>query len=201
MVIPPLVGQAEQARQVQAGVLIGELSTALESYKLDNGLYPTTEQGLNALVKPPVSTHDASRHSIERIPLDPWKNSFIYLSPGSRNDRNRGYDLISRGPDGIESDDDTIFPGYPDIFAAARQDDRIALQAFLDQKPDLIGARDREGNTPLFSALKEGSPETVKFLISRGADVTSDGLTPLKIAAGRGDREVLNLLKQCRAKE
>ncbi len=107
MVIPHFVAQAEQAREAQARVRIYELSVVIESYKSHHGKFPTTEQGLNALVTPPAHPPGEITPYIDRVPPDPWKNSFIYVSPGRGN---RGYSIISRGPDGIESEDDIIFP-------------------------------------------------------------------------------------------
>ena len=101
-VAPKLVGREEQAKQVKARVDIQGLETALKLYKLDNGRYPTTEQGLEALVEPP-DTGKAAENWREggyiekgKIASDPWGNDYIYLSPGSHGD----YDIISYGADG-----------------------------------------------------------------------------------------------------
>ncbi|MFP4226771.1 MAG: type II secretion system major pseudopilin GspG [Desulfobacterales bacterium] len=101
-VAPKLVGREEQAKQVKARVDIQALETALKLYKLDNGRYPTTEQGLEALVEPPdtgkVPENWREGGYIEKgkIASDPWGNDYIYLSPGSHGD----YDIISYGADG-----------------------------------------------------------------------------------------------------
>ncbi len=101
-VAPKLVGREEQAKQVKARVDIQGLETALKLYKLDNGMYPTTEQGLEALVRPPetgkVPENWREGGYIEkgRISKDPWGNEYIYLCPGSHGD----YDIISYGADG-----------------------------------------------------------------------------------------------------
>ena len=101
-VAPKIMGRPEQAKQVKAKVDIQGLETALKLYKLDNGSYPTTEQGLEALVSAPDSGKAAKNWReggyVEKgkIPKDPWGNDFVYLSPGTQGD----YDIISYGADG-----------------------------------------------------------------------------------------------------
>lgn len=101
-VAPKLVGREEQAKQVKARVDIEGLETALKLYKLDNGMYPSTEQGLEALVTPPESGEIPKNWRkggyIEKgkISKDPWGNEYIYLCPGSHEE----YDIISYGADG-----------------------------------------------------------------------------------------------------
>jgi general secretion pathway protein G len=97
-----LTGQTEEARRTQARVQIESFGTALALYKLDNGSYPSTEQGLNALVEPPT-VGDLPRKwrqggylEKSKVPSDPWKNEYIYLSPGLHGD----FDIISYGDDG-----------------------------------------------------------------------------------------------------
>ncbi len=100
--MPKIMGRPEQAKRLKAKVDIQSLETALKLYKLDNGRYPTTEQGLEALVEPPSSgpSADGWREGgyIEkgRITKDPWDNEYVYLSPGVHDD----YDIISYGADG-----------------------------------------------------------------------------------------------------
>jgi general secretion pathway protein G len=78
------------------------METALKLYKLDNGVYPSTEQGLQALVEPPTigrlprKWREGGYLEKSRVPLDPWDNDYIYLSPGVHGD----FDLISYGADG-----------------------------------------------------------------------------------------------------
>ena len=101
-VAPKIMGRPDQAKQVKARVDIQSLETALKLYKLDNGHYPTTDQGLEALVRKPDSGKTAKNWRtggyIEKgkIPKDPWGNEFIYLSPGSHSD----FDITSYGADG-----------------------------------------------------------------------------------------------------
>ncbi len=110
MVVPNLSGQGKKARLSAARVDIeSNLATALDVYELDNGKYPTTEQGLKALIQKPTSAPEpinwnGSYLKKKKIPKDPWKKEYIYVSPGIHNPDE--YDLSSYGPDGVESDDD-----------------------------------------------------------------------------------------------
>jgi general secretion pathway protein G len=105
---PKLMGRTEQAKRTQARVQMEGLETALKLYKLDNGVYPSTEQGLQALVQPPESGVIPRKYRkggyLEKgkVPTDPWGNEFIYLSPGVQGD----YDIISYGADGVPGGDD-----------------------------------------------------------------------------------------------
>jgi general secretion pathway protein G len=105
---PKLMGRTEQAKEVQARVQIEGLETALKLYKLDNGAYPTTEQGLQALVERPetqnVQQNWRKGGYLEKgkVPKDPWGNEFIYLSPGIQGD----YDITSYGADGVPGGED-----------------------------------------------------------------------------------------------
>lgn len=108
LIAPRLIGRTEDAKIVQAKVQIEGFETALKLYRLDNGFYPTTEQGLQALVQQP-ETSPAPRKwrsggylEKSRIPQDPWGNEFVYLSPGTHGD----YDIISYGADGVQGGDD-----------------------------------------------------------------------------------------------
>jgi len=107
MVLPRLIGRSDQAKKAAAQVDINtNIATALKLYDLDNGNFPTTEQGLGALLaKPSISPAPENWNGpyIERKPLDPWGRSYIYKSPG---DHRPDYDLYSLGKDGKESDDD-----------------------------------------------------------------------------------------------
>jgi general secretion pathway protein G len=108
LIAPRLIGRTEDAKIVQAKVQIEGFETALKLYRLDNGFYPTTEQGLQALVQRP-ETSPAPRKwrsggylEKSRIPQDPWGNEFVYLSPGTHGD----YDIIFYGADGVQGGDD-----------------------------------------------------------------------------------------------
>ena len=112
MVVPNLAGRGEQARRAAAKADIDtNLSTALDLYELDNGRYPTTEQGLAALLQKPTASPEPANWSgpylkKKKIPQDPWGKDYIFVSPGSHNTEE--YDLSSRGPDGVESSDDIV---------------------------------------------------------------------------------------------
>ncbi len=108
MVVPRLVGKSEEAMKKAASADIkGNLSLALRLYEIDNGRYPSTEQGLTALISkpttPPVSENWKGPY-VEQEPLDPWRRPYQYRYPG--NHPPRDYDLYSLGPDGKEGGDD-----------------------------------------------------------------------------------------------
>ena len=104
MVVPRLRGVADRAKRTKAQADIQELKQALDRYYLDNGSYPTTDQGLQALVAPPTGGRLPSNYEqggyIEKLPSDPWGNQYFYQSDGST------YALKSFGPDGVQSADD-----------------------------------------------------------------------------------------------
>ena len=104
MVVPRLRGVADRAKRTKAQADIQELKQALDRYYLDNGSYPTTDQGLQALVAPPTGGRLPSNYEqggyIEKLPSDPWGNQYFYQSDGS------SYALKSFGPDGVQSADD-----------------------------------------------------------------------------------------------
>ncbi len=102
LVLPRILGQEEKAKVEASKVQIRALEDALDAYKLDNGFYPTTDQGLDALIhKPevgriPAKWRDGGYLKPARIPKDPWGKDFVYLSPGNEG---REYDIISYGAD------------------------------------------------------------------------------------------------------
>ena len=110
MVIPNLAGRGEQARKAAAKADIeSNLSTALDLYELDNGKYPTTEQGLISLIQKPSTPPEPIKWNgpylkKKKIPDDPWGHPYVYMAPGEHNAEE--YDLSSRGADGVESSDD-----------------------------------------------------------------------------------------------
>ncbi|MCM8757786.1 MAG: type II secretion system major pseudopilin GspG [Candidatus Omnitrophica bacterium] len=104
MVMPRLTGRAEQARITAAKADINvNIATALKLYELDNGRFPTTDEGLNALLNPPASSPNWNGPYLEKKPIDPWGRPYQYKSPGQHR---QDYDLYSLGKDGIESLDD-----------------------------------------------------------------------------------------------
>ena len=102
LIIPRIMGRPEEARQMKAQVQIESIETALRLYKLDNGSYPSTEQGLQALVEAPTvgelprAWREGGYLEKGKVPKDPWGNDYVYLSPGVHGD----YDLSSYGAEG-----------------------------------------------------------------------------------------------------
>ena len=110
MIVPRLSGRADQAKiAVAQSDISANIATALKLYQLDNGNYPTAEQGLNALVsKPstePVPGNWAGPY-VEQEPIDPWGNPYKYRFPGTNN--KSGYDVYSLGKDGVEGTEDDV---------------------------------------------------------------------------------------------
>lgn len=101
-VVPNIMDRPEQARVVKAQQDIKALENALRLYKLDNFAYPSTDQGLEALVKRPEGNPKPRNYNpkgyLEAVPQDPWGNEYFYLSPGEHGD----IDLYSFGADGAE---------------------------------------------------------------------------------------------------
>jgi len=103
LVLPKILGREEEARVSSAKLQIKSLENALDGYKLDNGFYPTTDQGLDALIKKPETGRipnkwrDGGYLKPARIPKDPWGQDYHFYSPGNEN---REYEIISYGPDG-----------------------------------------------------------------------------------------------------
>lgn len=106
--IPKIMSRPDEARIIKAKNDIKAIESALKLYKLDNGFYPTTEQGLEALIKKPDSEpipqnwKSGGYLDSNNTPLDPWGHKYIYRSPGEDG---RDYDIISYGADGKEGGD------------------------------------------------------------------------------------------------
>lgn len=100
IVVPKIMGRTDEARRTTAKVQLKNIEEGLHLYKLDNGVYPSTEQGLSALVtKPTIGTipqHWREDGYLPKLPKDPWFHEYVYISPGSHGD----YDLMSYGADG-----------------------------------------------------------------------------------------------------
>jgi len=103
LVVPKLMSRPDEARQMKAKMQIESIETALKLYKLDNGSYPTTEQGLQSLVEAPTTGNippkwrEGGYLEKGKLPRDPWSNDFVYLCPGLHGD----YDITSYGADGV----------------------------------------------------------------------------------------------------
>ena len=108
LIVPRIMGEPEKAKRLKAKMQIESISTALKLYKLDMGVYPTTEQGLQALEEAPGTENDANRWRkggyLEKgkVPKDPWGNEFVYVQPGGKGD----FDLSSYGADGVAGGED-----------------------------------------------------------------------------------------------
>ncbi|HUN59925.1 MAG TPA: type II secretion system major pseudopilin GspG [Candidatus Binataceae bacterium] len=100
IVVQNLRGATDKAKRIKAEADISSFKTALDRYYLDNGSYPTTDQGLPALVSAPTTGKVPSDYPdggyIEKIPSDPWNNPYVYQSDGN------SYVLKSYGADGVE---------------------------------------------------------------------------------------------------
>ncbi len=100
LVVPKVMSRPDEARVVAAKQDIASLAQALKLYRLDNKRYPTTEQGLQALVSRPAQTPVPDNWKgggyVERLPLDPWGKAYQYLNPGLHGE----IDIFSYGADG-----------------------------------------------------------------------------------------------------
>ncbi|WP_204578595.1 type II secretion system major pseudopilin GspG [Citrobacter cronae] len=108
LVVPNLMGNKDRADRQKAVSDIVALENALDMYKLDNHRYPTTEQGLEALITAPEISPQAENYNtdgyIRRLPADPWGNDYILISPGEHS----AIDISSVGPDGEAGTADDI---------------------------------------------------------------------------------------------
>jgi general secretion pathway protein G len=112
IVVPKLTGRSEDARISAAKSTLNNMRTALSMYEVDNGKYPTTDQGLQALLSKPGGAPEPKNwkgpylQNLSEIPQDPWGNPFAYLCPGAKNAS--GFDLFSAGPDGQPGTEDDV---------------------------------------------------------------------------------------------
>lgn len=101
LIVPNVIGRPDEARVTVAGTDLRTISAALKMYRLDNGRYPTSGQGLGALVEKPTTAPVPSNWSAEGylpdLPVDPWGASYIYRNPGKSG---IGFDLMTYGRDG-----------------------------------------------------------------------------------------------------
>ncbi|MBF0204881.1 MAG: type II secretion system major pseudopilin GspG [Desulfamplus sp.] len=109
LIVPRLMGRTDEAKIVKAKVDISAIETGLKLYRLDNGTYPTTEQGLLALIEEPGTEplpskwyKDGYIEGKKQIPKDPWGREYLYLSPGVHSE----YDILSYGADGAPGGED-----------------------------------------------------------------------------------------------
>ncbi|HUS73733.1 MAG TPA: type II secretion system major pseudopilin GspG [Sedimentisphaerales bacterium] len=103
IVMPRILDRPEQARRMKAKVDIRSIESALALFKADTGRFPTTSEGLEVLVSDPGIKGYNSDGYLDKAPLDPWGNRYIYLSPGVYG---KDYDLESYGKDGEDGGTD-----------------------------------------------------------------------------------------------
>jgi len=107
IVVPKFTRRTEQAKLTAAATEISYLGVTLDAFEVDCGRYPTTEEGLKALIEQPSNADGWYGPYIERgVPKDPWGNTYLYRYPGRHN--TSGYDLYSFGPDGQDGGGDDI---------------------------------------------------------------------------------------------
>ena len=108
LIIPRIMGRPDEARRAKARIQMEAIETSLKLYKLDNGNYPTTEQGLQALVEAPTigtlpkNWRQGGYLERNKVPKDPWDNDYVYLCPGVHGE----FDLSSYGADGQPGGED-----------------------------------------------------------------------------------------------
>lgn len=107
IVVPKFTGRTEQAKLTAAQTQISNFGTALDSYEVDMGSYPDSNEGLDALLHKPANADSWRGPYLKQdIPVDPWGNAYIYEFPGKHAEGR--YDLMSLGPDGRAGTDDDI---------------------------------------------------------------------------------------------
>ena len=103
LVIPKIVGRSEQARATAAHADIAGIKTALDAFEVDNGFYP---RSLQDLLQAPSNAKNWHGPYLDKLPVDPWGNAYVYYFPGKHN--SSSFDLLSIGPDGKEGTDDDV---------------------------------------------------------------------------------------------
>ncbi len=100
LVAPKIIGRTDQARQTKALADIKAIEEAMKLFKLDNGFYPSTGEGINALVQPPARARRYNPDGyLDKVPLDPWGQEYAYFSDG------HDVRIVSFGADGVEGGD------------------------------------------------------------------------------------------------
>lgn len=101
IIVPQFLSRPDEAKVTKTKVDMRSIEEALNLFKLDNGFYPSTDQGLKALVEKPTIGRIPTKYSVEgylkKVPMDPWGNAYVYLSPGLNS---LNFDLLSYGADG-----------------------------------------------------------------------------------------------------
>jgi general secretion pathway protein G len=106
IVVPKLAGRKEQANVAKAKADIANYKMALSNFEVDNGRFPTTDEGLKALVEKPADMSNWKGY-VEKISDDPWGHPYVYRFTGNEP---KAYDLFSMGPDGNEGGSDNVEP-------------------------------------------------------------------------------------------
>jgi len=108
IVVPKFSGRSRQARVTAAKADIANIELAIDAFEIDNGRFPTTDEGLKALVEEPSDLRSTWMEPYLKrgVPVDPWGNEYVYSLPGKHN--THGYDLYSAGPDGKEGSEDDV---------------------------------------------------------------------------------------------
>lgn len=99
IVVPKIISRPDEARVVKAKQDVLSIQNALDLYKLDNGIYPSTDQGLMALVEKPTSNpvpREWKQPYLKSVPKDPWGREYLYLNPGQHGE----IDIFTLGADG-----------------------------------------------------------------------------------------------------
>jgi general secretion pathway protein G len=106
IIVPKIMGRPDEARAARAKQDIRAVGAALDLYRLDNFSYPTTEQGLEALITKPAGLPEGTNWKkggyLDGFPTDPWHKPYAYLQPGAHGE----YDLYTFGADGVEGGSD-----------------------------------------------------------------------------------------------
>ena len=106
VVVPKFTGRTEQARIAAAKADIAAMDLQLDAFEVDAGRYPSTEEGLAALMNPPTTVKAWHGPYLKKPPVDPWGRPYVYRYPGQIN--TTGVDLFSFGPDGNEGGGDDV---------------------------------------------------------------------------------------------
>ena len=106
IVYPNVAGRSQQARDTAAHAQIDNFKTVLGAFEVDNGYFPRGKDGLRALIEKPRDAQNWRGPYLEKIPLDPWGNPYVYECPGKHNPAT--FDIMSSGPDGRVGGGDDI---------------------------------------------------------------------------------------------
>ena len=106
LVVPKFTNKSKQARETAAKTDVSTIANAINRFEIETSRFPSTEEGLQALLVAPPNIQGWSSPYLERKPKDPWMNEYVYKYPGSHNPT--GFDIYSMGADGRDGTDDDI---------------------------------------------------------------------------------------------